>query len=59
MTQEQVAERLGVDPTFVGRLERGQRGAHWRTIRRILAAVDASAGDFASEIDAAERATRS
>ena len=33
--------------------------AHWRTIRRILAAVDASAGDFASEIDAAERATRS
>ena len=59
MTQEQVAERLGVDPTFVGRLERGQRGAHWRTIRRILAAVDASAGDFASEIDAAERLTRS
>jgi transcriptional regulator with XRE-family HTH domain len=59
MTQEQVAERLSVDPTFVGRLERGQRGAHWRTIRRILAAVDASVGDFASEIDAAERATRS
>jgi transcriptional regulator with XRE-family HTH domain len=59
MTQEQVAERLGVDPTFVGRLERGQRGAHWRTIRRILAAVDASVGDFAVEIDAAERLTRS
>lgn len=58
MTQEQVAERLGVDPTFVGRLERGQRGAHWRTIRRILAAVDASIGDFASEIDAAENSRR-
>jgi transcriptional regulator with XRE-family HTH domain len=57
MTQEQVAERLGVDPTFVGRLERGQRGARWRTIRRILAAVDASVSDFASEIDAAERLT--
>jgi transcriptional regulator with XRE-family HTH domain len=55
MTQEQVAERLGVDPTFVGRLKRGQRGAHWRTIRRILAAVDASASDFAAQIDAAER----
>ena len=50
MTQEQ-----GVDPTFVGRLERGQRGAHWRTIRRILAAVDANVSDFASEIDAAEK----
>lgn len=58
MTQEQVAERLGVDPTFIGRLERGQRGAHWRTIRRILAAVDASVSDFASEIDAAENSRR-
>jgi XRE family transcriptional regulator, regulator of sulfur utilization len=58
MTQEQVAERLGVDPTFIGRLERGQRGAHWRTIRRILAAVDASVSDFANEIDAAERPRR-
>jgi transcriptional regulator with XRE-family HTH domain len=51
MTQEQVAERLGVDPTFVGRLERGQRGARWRTSRRSLVS------DFASEIDAAERLT--
>jgi transcriptional regulator with XRE-family HTH domain len=58
MTQEQVAERLGVDPTFVGRLERGQRGAHWRTVRRILAAVDASVSDFAGEIDAAENSRR-
>ncbi len=55
MTQEQLAERLGVDPTFVGRLERGQRGAHWRTIRRILAALDAGVTDFAAAIDVAER----
>lgn len=58
ITQEQLAERLGVDPTFVGRLERGQRGAHWRTIRRILAALDTGVGDFATEIDAAERELR-
>ena len=58
MTQEQIAERLGVDPTFVGRLERGQRGAHWRTIRRILAALDTSVSDFAAAIDAAERTRR-
>lgn len=55
MTQEQLADRLGVDPTFIGRLERGQRGAHWRTIRRILTALDASASDFAAQIEAAER----
>ncbi len=58
MTQEQLAERLGVDPTFVGRLERGQRGAHWRTIRRILIALDASISDFAAAIEAAERSSR-
>jgi len=58
ITQEQLAERLGVDPTFVGRLERGQRGAHWRTIRRILAALDMGVSDFATEFDAAEREPR-
>jgi transcriptional regulator with XRE-family HTH domain len=58
ITQEQLAERLGVDPTFIGRLERGQRGAHWRTIRRILAALQTSASQFATAIEAAEQALR-
>jgi transcriptional regulator with XRE-family HTH domain len=58
ITQEQLAGRLKVDPTFVGRLERGQRGAHWRTIRRILAALDMSAVEFASAVEVAERETR-
>ncbi len=54
LTQEQLADRLGVDPTFVGRLERGQRGAHWRTIRRILTALDTPVSAFAAAIEAAE-----
>jgi transcriptional regulator with XRE-family HTH domain len=58
ITQEQLAGRLDVDPTFVGRLERGQRGAHWRTIRRILAALDKTPLQFASAIEAAERDLR-
>lgn len=58
ITQEQLAGRLKVDPTFVGRLERGQRGAHWRTIRRILTALDVSVAQFASAIEDAERQTR-
>jgi transcriptional regulator with XRE-family HTH domain len=57
ITQEQLAGRLKVDPTFVGRLERGQRGAHWRTIRRILVALDTSAAGFASAVEDAERAS--
>lgn len=55
VTQEQLAERLGVDPTFIGRLERGQRGAHWRTIRRILTALNTNTTNFAQAIEAAER----
>jgi transcriptional regulator with XRE-family HTH domain len=58
ITQEQLAGLLNVDPTFVGRLERGQRGAHWRTIRRILAALDMGVAQFASAIEDAERETR-
>jgi transcriptional regulator with XRE-family HTH domain len=58
LTQEQLAARLKVDPTFVGRLERGQRGAHWRTIRRILAALDTTVARFASAIEHAEREAR-
>jgi transcriptional regulator with XRE-family HTH domain len=58
ITQEQLAGRLKVDPTFVGRLERGQRGAHWRTIRRILAALEASVAGFASAVEDAERKAR-
>jgi transcriptional regulator with XRE-family HTH domain len=59
ITQEQLAGRLKVDPTFVGRLERGQRGAHWRTIRRILAALDVNVDRFASAVEDAEREARS
>jgi transcriptional regulator with XRE-family HTH domain len=58
ITQEQLAGRLDVDPTFVGRLERGQRGAHWRTIRRILAALGVGVGQFASAVEDAERKIR-
>ncbi len=58
ITQEQLAGRLKVDPTFVGRLERGQRGAHWRTIRRMLAALDVSVAQFASAVEDAEREVR-
>jgi transcriptional regulator with XRE-family HTH domain len=58
LTQEQLAERLKVDPTFIGRLERGQRGAHWRTIRRMLAALPVTIAQFASAVEDAEREVR-
>jgi len=42
LTQEQLAGRLGVDPTYVSRVERGRRGVRWYTVMRFLAALEAT-----------------
>lgn len=55
LTQEVLAERLGVHTTFIGRLERGERGAHWRTVRRVLRALDLTPSQFAEALEAIER----
>lgn len=51
VTQEAVAEQLGVFPTFVGRLERGERGARWHTVRKMLRALDVDPAEFGSAIE--------
>jgi DNA-binding XRE family transcriptional regulator len=55
LTQEGLADRLGVHTTFVGRLERGERGAHWRTVRRVLRALELTPADFAAALEEIER----
>jgi transcriptional regulator with XRE-family HTH domain len=55
ITQEGLAERLGVHTTFIGRLERGERGAHWRTVRRVLRALELTPADFAATLEEIER----
>lgn len=54
ITQEGLADRLGVHTTFVGRLERGERGAQWRTVRRVLRALDLTPADFAATLEEIE-----
>lgn len=54
ITQEGLADRLGVHTTFVGRLERGERGAQWRTVRRVLRALDLTPADFAATLEQIE-----
>lgn len=54
ITQEGLADRLGVHTTFVGRLERGERGAQWRTVRRVLRALELTPADFASTLEQIE-----
>jgi transcriptional regulator with XRE-family HTH domain len=48
MTQEQLAERLQMDATYVSRIERGRRGVQWLTVQRFLRALDASLGNLAA-----------
>jgi transcriptional regulator with XRE-family HTH domain len=40
LTQEQVAERSGVHPTEVSRIESGKRDPHLSTIRKLARAVE-------------------
>jgi predicted transcriptional regulator len=54
ITQEVLAERLSVHTTFIGRLERGERGAHWRTVRRVLRALELTPADFAATLEEVE-----
>jgi transcriptional regulator with XRE-family HTH domain len=51
MTQEQVADQLGADATFVSRIERGKRGIRWPTLIRFLRVLDANLHQLADEID--------
>jgi transcriptional regulator with XRE-family HTH domain len=46
LTQEQVAERSGVHPTEVSRIEAGKRDPQVSTLRRLAAAVEVSPGDL-------------
>jgi transcriptional regulator with XRE-family HTH domain len=55
LTQEQLADRLDAHPTFVGRVERGQRGVRWNTAMRFLRALGADLRQLADAMDEAER----
>jgi len=58
ITQEQLAERIGIDLTYVSRVERGKRGVRWHTVMRFLRALDARVSDLAAVIERQDRTTR-
>jgi len=51
LTQEQLAGRLGVDPTYVSRVECGRQGVCWYTVIRFLAALEATQHQLADALD--------
>jgi transcriptional regulator with XRE-family HTH domain len=56
LTQEGLADLLGIDPTYVSQVERGRRGVRWFTVIRFLGALDATLGDLAAEVERDRRA---
>jgi len=55
ITQEELAVRLQMDPTYVSRIERGRRGIQWLTVQRFLRALDADLHQLADALYAQER----
>jgi DNA-binding XRE family transcriptional regulator len=51
ITQEELASRLGMDATYISRIERGRRGVQWLTVQRFLQALGASLHQLADAID--------
>jgi transcriptional regulator with XRE-family HTH domain len=52
LTQEELASRAGVTFGTVSRLESAKSAPAWATVRRIIAALDASLADLAAAIEA-------
>ncbi len=51
LTQEALAERSGIDVTYVSQVENGRRGVRWHTVMRLLRALGMSVSDLGAEID--------
>jgi transcriptional regulator with XRE-family HTH domain len=55
LTQEELANRVGMGVAYVSRLENGHRGARWHTVMRLLRALDVTLADLGDAIKRAER----
>ena len=58
ITQEELASRLQMDPTYISRIERGRRGVQWLTVQRFLHALDTDLHQLADALDVQEHSTK-
>lgn len=52
MTQERLAERSGLDPTYISGIERGVRNPGIKNVARLAKALDFSTADLCNGVDA-------
>jgi DNA-binding XRE family transcriptional regulator len=55
MRQEGLAHAAGVSVATYARIERGQVNPTWTTVRRIIAALGVTFGEFAAALEVIER----
>ena len=55
ITQSELAARMGIDLTYISRIERGKRGVRWHTVLRFLAALDSDLHELADAVDTAAK----
>jgi transcriptional regulator with XRE-family HTH domain len=55
LTQQELADRVGIGVEYVSRLENGHRGARWHTVMRLLRALDATLADLGDAVERVER----
>lgn len=51
MTQEELGSRIGIDPTYISRVEGGRINLRWGTLQRFLRALDATLADLAVGVE--------
>ncbi|HET9591620.1 MAG TPA: helix-turn-helix transcriptional regulator [Solirubrobacterales bacterium] len=55
LTQSALARRLGVNPSFVSRLEQGEGNPRWGTARRVAVGLEVTVADLATTAEAFEQ----
>jgi transcriptional regulator with XRE-family HTH domain len=55
LTQEGIAARLDIHPTYVSQVERGRRGVRWHTVLRFVDAAEANLRQLADAVARIER----
>lgn len=55
LREERGGVRMGIDATYISRVEGGRINLRWATLQRFLRALDAPLADLAAEVERQER----